>query len=276
MTITAKEVNELRKQTNAGMMDCKKALIQAEGDFEKAIEILRKKGQKISASRADRATTEGRVFSKTNADKTLGISFILGCETDFVAKNDQFVAMGEAIMELALQHTPVDLESLKSLPFKESTVQEEIVELMGTTGEKLELSNYNLLNAESVVAYTHTGSKLGVLVGLKGDTSDKAQEAGRDVAMQIAAMNPLALDKANVDEAIVAKELEIAKDQAKSSGKPEAIIEKIAQGKVEKYFKENTLLNQPFVKDNNVSVQGYLHSIVANLTVSDFKRVKIG
>ncbi|MCL4156477.1 UNVERIFIED_CONTAM: hypothetical protein GTU68_029920 [Idotea baltica] len=265
MAITAKEVNQLRKMTGAGMMDCKKALVEAEGDFDKAIEILRKKGQKLSEKRADRETKEGSVFVRTSEDGGEAVLIAFTCETDFVAKNDDFKALGNEIADAAIGNKPADLEALKALSLGEQTVQEKVTELLGKIGEKLEVTVYELL----------TG-KLGVLVALTGVNGADVSEAGKDVGMQIAAMNPVALDKDGVDESVVAKEIEIGKEQARQEGKPEAILDKIAAGKLNKFFKENTLLSQAFVKEPKQSIAQYLESVNKGLTVSDFKRVNIG
>lgn len=276
MAVTAKEVNKLRQMTGAGMMDCKKALVEADGDFDKAIEILRKKGQKLSEKRADRETSEGSVFIKKNADQTEAFLISLTCETDFVAKNQDFQDMGQAIIDAVVENKPADLEALKALKMGDLTIQEKVVELVGKIGEKLEISHYERLKGEKVVSYIHAGSKLGVLVALKNVGGAEVEDAGRDVAMQIAAMNPVAVDKEGVDQATIEKEIEIGKEQARQEGKPEDILEKIAQGKLNKFFKENTLLSQPFVKDNKMSIQQYLDSVQKGLTVENFKRVAIG
>lgn len=276
MAITAQDVNKLRQMTGAGMMDCKKALTEAEGDFDKAVELLRKKGQKVSASRADRETSEGVVFAKTVNDDKKGILIAFTCETDFVAKNEDFIKLGEEIIEVAAKENPSSIEELKSLKSGNLTITEKITETTGKIGEKLEISSYEILEGEKVVPYIHLNSKLGVLVALNNTNGTDVSEAGRDVAMQIAAMNPVAVDKDGVDAAIIEKEIEIGKEQARQEGKPEQIIDKIAQGKLQKFFKENTLLNQAFVKDNSVSIQQYLDGINKGLTVSAFKRVVIG
>lgn len=276
MAITAQEVNKLRKMTGAGMMDCKKALVEADGDFDKAIEILRKKGQKVSASRSDRETKEGSVFISTNEDKTEGILIALGCETDFVAKNEAFQELGKSILEAAKQENPTDIEELKGLKLGDLTVNDKIVELIGKIGEKMEIVAYERINGEAIVPYIHAGSKLGVLVALAGVNGTSIDDAGRDVAMQIAAMRPLAVDQKDVAQEIVDRELEIGKEQARAEGKPEAMLEKIATGKLNKFFKESTLLNQAFVKDNSLTVAKYLDTVKNGLTVSGFKRVDIG
>ncbi|MEQ6167793.1 translation elongation factor Ts [Ekhidna sp. MALMAid0563] len=276
MAITAQDVNKLRQMTGAGMMDCKKALTEAEGDFDKAVELLRKKGQKVSASRADRETSEGVVFAKTNDAGTEGALIAFTCETDFVAKNDEFIQLGNQIAEAAFAEKPANAEALNALSLGDLTVGEKIVELTGKIGEKLEVKAFEILTGEAVVPYIHMNGKLGVLVALKNANGADVEEAGKDVAMQIAAMNPVAVDKDGVDPAIVEKEIEIGKDQARQEGKPEEIIEKIALGKLNKFYKENTLLSQAFVKDNKQSIAQYLDSVSKGLTVSEFKRVSIG
>ena len=276
MAISAQEVNRLRQQTGAGMMDCKKALVEADGDFDKAIELLRKKGQKVSASRADRETTEGVVLAKTNEDGTEGVLIAFTCETDFVAKNEDFVSMGNKVLDIAFNEKPGTVEDLKSIKSGETTLGEEITELIGKIGEKLDISAYQILKGESVVPYIHAGSKLGVLVALKNTEGTDVAAPAKDVAMQIAAMNPVAVDKDGVDPTIVEKEIEIGKEQARQEGKPENIIEKIAMGKLQKFYKENTLLSQAFVKDNSQSISQYLDGVQKGMTVEAFKRVSIG
>ena len=276
MSITAQDVNKLRQMTGAGMMDCKKALTEAEGDFEKAIEILRKKGQKVSASRADRQTTEGSVFVKSNDDNSSAVLVALACETDFVAKNEGFQDLGNQILEIAFANRPADVAGLLALPMDDLTVGEKITENIGKIGEKLEIVAFEIMTGDSVVSYVHAGSKLGVLVSLSGANGADVQQAGKDVGMQIAAMNPVAVDKSGVDESIINKELEIGREQALAEGKPENIVDKIAQGKLHKFLKDNTLLVQPFVKDNSMTVSSYLDSVSKGLTVSSFKRISIG
>jgi elongation factor Ts len=274
--ISAQDVNKLRQMTGAGMMDCKKALTEAEGDFEKAIEILRKKGQKVSASRSDREAKEGSVFVKTSDDKKEAFLIALNCETDFVAKNEEFQNLGKLIVETAFKNKPADKETLLNLKAGELTLNEKIVELVGKIGEKVEVSEYIHMKGEAVVPYIHAGSKLGVLVSLKGVNGKDVTDAGKDVGMQIAAMNPVSVDEKSVDTSVISKELEIAKAQILAEGKPENMVEKIAQGKLQKFFKENTLLPQTFVKDNSKTVAQYLDSVTKGLTVAEFKRVSIG
>ena len=276
MSISAQEVNKLRKMTGAGMMDCKKALTENNGDFEAAIDLLRKKGQKVSASRADRETSEGSVFVNTNADATEGVLVALNCETDFVAKNEEFQALGKLILDVATAESPGDVDSLLALSSGELTINERVVDLIGKIGEKIEISAYERLSAEAVVPYIHAGSKLGVLVGLNGGGASEVSLAGKDVAMQIAAMNPVAVDKDQVDSSVVERELAIGREQAIAEGKPENIVDKIAEGKLNKFYKENTLLNQAFVKDNSLTISKYLDSVKEGLTVKDFRRIAIG
>jgi elongation factor Ts len=276
MAITAQEVNKLRQMTGAGMMDCKKALTEAEGDFEKAIDILRKKGQKVSASRADRETKEGTIVTKVSADGTTGYLLSLTCETDFVAKNEEFLAFAGTALDLATDNNANSVADILALPFEGNTVGEKIVELTGKIGEKIEISHFEVVKGEAVVPYIHSNGKLGVLVSLINVNGASVEEAGKDVAMQIAAMNPVAVDKDGVDASVVEREIEVGKDQARQEGKPEAMLEKIALGKLNKFYKENTLLSQAFVKDNSKSIAQYLDGVSKGLTVSAFKRVSIG
>lgn len=273
--ISAADVKKLRDITGAGMMDCKKALAEAGGDTDKAIEILRKKGQKLSAKRADREANEGVVIAEVSDDKKKGVIVRLSCETDFVAKNDDFIKLAKSFADLALQHFPADVEGLKGLKTEDGiSVQEKVTEQIGVIGEKLDI-DYRKLEAEMVCPYIHMGYRAGVLVGLN-KSSDEFYDAGRDVAMQVAAMRPVALDKDGVDPAIVEKEIEIGKEQARQEGKPEQILEKIAMGKLNKFYKDNTLLNQQFVKNNKQNVAEYLKSLDADLTATGFEHIEIG
>jgi elongation factor Ts len=273
--ISAADVKKLREETGAGMMDCKKALTEAGGDFDKAIEILRKKGQKLSAKRADREAKEGVVLAVTNDDKTKGVIVKLSCETDFVAKNQDFVDLTQSLAELALEKTPANVEEFLQLPFNSITVGEKITEQVGVIGEKIELADYQHLEAPMVAPYIHMGNKAGVLVGLNLN-ADEYFDAGRDVAMQVAAMRPIAVNEDGIDQTIIEKEIEIGMEQARQEGKPEAMLEKIAKGKLNKFFKESTLLNQQFVKDNKKSVAQFLKDLNSDLTVIDFKHVSLG
>ncbi len=274
--ITAAEVNKLRKITGAGMMDCKAALTESEGDFDKAIEILRKKGQKVAAKRADREATEGIILAKTSADHDFGALVVVNSETDFVAKSDDFVNYAKAVIDLAVAKKPATLDELKALDLNGRTVGENLMDLVGKIGEKLEVSAYETVNAAHVSAYNHLGNKLATLVGLNKAGITGLEEAAHNVAMQVAAMNPIAIDRDDVDAVTVEKEIEIGKEQARQEGKPEAMLEKIAMGKLNKFYQENTLLNQEFIKDNSKNIRSYLQGIDKDLTVAAFRRQKLG
>ena len=275
MSIKAADVKKLRDQTGAGMMDCKKALTEANGDFEKAIEVLRLKGQKLSAKRADREAKEGCVLSKVSADGTKGVVIKLSCETDFVSKNEDFIALTDQFAEIALSSFPASKEELLAQPFEGITIGEKIIQHVGVIGEKIELADYERIEAPLVVSYIHMGNKAGVIVGFN-KASEAITEAGKNVAMQVAAMKPLALDKDGIDSSIVEKEVEIGKEMARQEGKPDAMLERIAMGKLNKFFKENTLLNQMYVKDNKKTITQYLESVDKDLTATGFKHVKLG
>ena len=264
--ITAAEVNKLRKTTGAGMMDCKNALVEAEGDFEKAIEILRKKGQKVAAKRADRESSEGAAIAKVNADNTSGVIISLNCETDFVAKNESFVGLANDLATLALNYDTK--EEFLAADFNGLSVQEKLT-------EQIEIGGFAKLNAPYVGSYIHAGNKIATLSGLSAAV-DGADVAAKDVAMQAAAMNPVALNEAGVDQSVVDKEIEIAKDQLRQEGKPEAMLDNIAKGKLKRFFKDNTLVNQDFIKDSKQSVAQYVKSVDAGLTVTGFARVALG
>lgn len=276
MAITAQDVNKLRQMTGAGMMDCKKALTEAEGDFEKAVDFLRKKGQKVSASRADRETKEGVVVTRVADGGAKGILLSLTCETDFVAKNEEFGSFANTLIDLAVTNGCTATEQVLALPFDDITVAEKIIEMTGKIGEKIEISHFEVITAEKVVTYIHSNSKLGVLVGMVNTSGIDVEEAGKDVAMQIAAMNPVAVDKDGVDASTIEREIEIGKEQARAEGKPEEMLEKIAMGKLQKFYKESTLLSQQFVKDNSLSIAQYLNNVSKGLTVNAFKRISIG
>ncbi len=275
MKITAQQVNELRKITGAGMMDCKKALVESDGDLEKAIDILRKKGQKVAAKRADREASEGVVLAKVSDDKTFAAAVMINCETDFVAKNQDFINFVQSVIDLAVANKAKDADALKSLKLGDITVEEAIVEKTGVIGEKIQLGHYETVNGESTYAYIHPGNRIAAIAALN-KAGEQFAEAGHDVVMQIAAMAPVAVDKDRVPEEVINRELEIGKEQARQDGKPEAMIEKIAMGKLNKFFKENTLLNQAFIKDSKKSVQQYLQGFDKDLTVTDFKRLALG
>lgn len=269
-TITAADVNKLRQITGAGMMDCKKALVEADGDFDKAIELLRKKGQKVAANRADRESTEGAVIAKVNANYTKGVIVSLNCETDFVAKNESFVNLANDLAELAL--TTNSKEELLAKDYKGITVAEKLIEQTGVIGEKIEIGDYRVLEAPFVGSYIHAGNKIGVLTGLSSG-SDNAGEVAKNVAMQAAAMNPIALNEEGVDQATIEKEIEIAKDQLRQEGKPEAMLDNIAKGKLSRFFKDNTLVNQEYIKDNKLSVAAYVKA-EAGAEVVGFERAE--
>lgn len=275
MKITAADVNKLRKQTGAGMMDCKKALVEAEGDFSAAVDILRKKGQKVAAKRSDRDATEGVVLAKNSANGKHGAIIILNCETDFVAQNADFTNFAENILNIALENNPADLAALKALTYMDSglSIADKITEQTGVVGEKLDLSDYATVDADSVVTYIHPGNRLATIIGLnkEGDFS----EIGRDVAMQVAAMAPVALDKDSVPADVVAKEIEVGKDLAIQEGKPAELAEKIAMGRLNKFFQENTLLNQAFIKDNKKSIKQYLGEAENGLSVTKYERFSL-
>jgi elongation factor Ts len=275
MAITAAEVNKLRQQTGAGMMDCKNALVEANGDFETAIDILRKKGQKIAAKRGENDASEGLVLAQATADGKAGVVLALNCETDFVAKNDGYMKLVQSFLDIALTNLPASADALKALAYDDKlTVADKITEQIGVVGEKLDLSSYALLNADKVVAYNHPGNQLATLVGLNS-ASDAAEDAGKQVAMQVAAMNPIALNKDGVDARTIEREIEVGKELAIQEGKPADMADKIAQGRLAKFFKENTLLSQEFIRDNKFTVESFLESTEKGLTVSDFKRIAL-
>lgn len=271
--ITASDVNKLRQMTGAGMMDCKKALVEAEGDFDKATQIIREKGMAIAGKRADRDAAEGVVLAKTNADQTKGAIISLNCETDFVAKNEDFVKLANTILDKALEDLPTDLEALNALELEGMKIADKIVEQTGVIGEKLDIKFYDKVEAEQVAAYIHSDKKLATLVGLTKGGID--EQIGKDVAMQVAAMAPVAVDQNDVPQEVIEKELEIGRNQALAEGKPADLVDKIAQGKLGKFYKESTLLNQAFIKENKMSVKQYLQSADKDLTVSVFKRFSI-
>ncbi len=271
--ITAADVNKLRQTTGAGMMDCKQALTESNGDFEKAIEFLRKKGQKVAANRADRASSEGAAISKVNAGHTAGVSIVLACETDFVGKNENFINLAKKIADIALNCETK--EELFNAKIDGITVADKLIEQTGVIGEKIEIPSFQKVKAPYVSSYIHAGNKIATLVGLSANVAG-AEEVGKDVAMQVAAMNPLALNEAGVDAATIAKEIEIAKEQLRNEGKAEAMLDKIAEGKLSRFFKENTLVNQEFIKDNKMNVAQYVKTLGKDVEITDFKRVALG
>lgn len=275
-TITASDVNKLRQVTGAGLMDCKAALTETGGDFESAIDFLRKKGAKIAAKRADRDATEGAVISLTSADSTTGVIIVLSCETDFVGKNENFVAFAKEVAEIALNNKPATLDELKALPMGNATIEARLLDEVAKIGEKIDVVKYELIEGSNVVAYIHGANRMGVLVEMNNAPSDANMVAGKDAAMQIAAMNPVAVDRDGVDSTTIERELEVGKEQARQEGKPEAMIEKIAMGKLEKFYKDSTLLNQEFVKDGSKTVAKMLQDTEAGLTIKQFRRVQLG
>ncbi len=272
-TITAADVNKLRTITGAGMMDCKKALVEAEGDFDLAIENLRKKGQKVAANRSDRESTEGAAIAVVNADKTAGVVITLNCETDFVGMNENFVKMATDMANLALNYATK--EAFLAADFNGITVAEKLIEQTGVIGEKLEIRTFEKLDGAFIGSYIHSGNKIATLVALSANVAG-TDEVARNVAMQAAAMAPIALNEAGVDAATIEKEIEIAKDVLRQEGKPEAMLDNIAKGKLARFFKDNTLVNQDYIKDNKLSVAAYVQSLDKNLTVTGFKRAALG
>lgn len=267
--ITASDVNKLRQQTGAGMMDCKKALVEAEGDFEAAIEILRKKGQKVAAKRGDNEASEGLAVALTNGSN--GVIVRVNCETDFVAKNADFADFVTKIAQIALDNNCNTIDELKKQAYDNISVEEKVIEQIGKIGEKIEIAELALINATSVVAYNHPGNQVASLIGLSA-AGDAVANAGRDVAMQVAAMMPIALNREGVSADVIEKEIEIGKELARQEGKPEDMLEKIALGRLNKFYKESVLLEQAFIKDQKSSVKDYLNSVEKGLTITEFKR----
>ena len=270
--ITAADVNKLRTATGAGMMDCKKALVEANGDFDLAIENLRKKGQKVAANRSDRESTEGAAIAVINADNTAGVAITLNCETDFVGKNDSFVKLATELANQALKFSTK--EELLASDFNGITVAEKLIEQTGVIGEKIEIGAFERLEGAFVGSYIHAG-KIATLISLSANV-EGADEAAKNVAMQAAAMNPIALNEDGVDAAIIEKEIEIAKEQLRAEGKPEAMLDNISKGKIQRFYKDNTLVNQDYIKDGSMSVANYVKSVDATLSVTGFKRVALG
>lgn len=272
MTITAAQVNELRQKTGAGMMDCKKALTEANGDMDAAIDYLRKQGQKVAAKREDRDATEGLVIAKISANGAKGVLVCVNCETDFVAKNEDFGKFANAITDIALNSSATTIDELKAQSFEGITIAEKITEQTGVIGEKIDISGFKVINAAKVVAYNHPGNQIATIVGFNKVTDD---ETGKQVAMQTAAMAPIAVDNDSVPADVIAKELEIAKELAIQEGKPADMAEKIAQGRLNKFYKESTLLNQEFIRDNKKTVKQFIQEVDKDLTVTDFKRISL-
>ncbi len=276
MNITAADVNKLRQMTGAGMMDCKKALTEANGDFDAAVDILRKAGQKVAAKRADNATSEGAVLTNISADGTNGKLVAFACETEPVSKVADFQNLANSLINNAVANNPATIDELLAVSNNGQTIGESIIEFTGKIGEKLVVTAYENITAEKVISYIHSNGKLGVLVAFNNIQGADIEEVGKDIAMQIAAMKPVALDKDGVDATTIEKEIEIGKDQARQEGKPEAMLDKIAIGRLEKFYKESTLLNQQFVKDNGITIRQLLEQTQKGLTISTFKRVALG
>jgi len=273
MSFTTADVVKLRKVSGAGMMDCKNALKDADGDFDKALEIIREKGKLIANKRADRDAAEGVALAKVTADKKFGALVVLNCETDFVAKNESFVAFAEKILDAALENKVESLEALKAVQLDGSTIEAQVTEQTGVTGEKLDLSYFNCIAGESVVPYIHPGNKLATLVSFNKESVE--EQVGKDVAMQIAAMAPIAIDEKSIPQAEIDKELEFAKEKYRKEGKPEAMLDKIAQGSLNKWYKDVTLLNQTYVKDGKISIKDFLKQNDPELTVTAFDRYSL-
>jgi len=273
MAVSAADVNKLRQMTGAGMMDCKNALVEANGDFEVATDIIRKKGQAIANKRSDREATEGVVLAKTTENNKKGAILVLNCETDFVAKNSGFIALADSILKAALDSDAKTRDEVTALKINGVAVKDIIIEQAGIIGENLGLAYFEVLDAQTVVGYIHPGNKLATLVSLNVAGIDL--QIGRDVAMQVAAMNPVSVDRDSVPETVIAKELEIGKEQARMEGKPEEMLDKIAQGRLNKFFKESTLLEQVFVKDGKATVREHLQKFNKDLTVTAFKRFSL-
>jgi len=274
--ITATEVNNLRKMTGAGMMDCKEALVQSNGDVQQAIDFLRKKGQKVANKRSERAANEGIVLAKVSADSKRAAMIMFNCETDFVAKNQEFVTLANLISDKAINETPQNLDALNALTIDGRSIADKITDLIGIIGEKITLSQYEFVEGEISFAYNHQGNRLGSIVSLNKKDISGVEEIGKEIAMQVAAMSPVAIDKDDVPKDVIEREIEIGKDQARQEGKPENIIEKIAIGKLEKFYKESTLMNQQFIKDNQKSVKQYIQEKDKELIVKGFKRFMLG
>jgi elongation factor Ts len=276
VNISAAEVNKLRQMTGAGMMDCKKALQETDGDYEKAIDYLRKKGQKVAEKRADRDANEGIVLAKTDKDHSYGAVIMLNCETDFVGKNEEFKQFGKDLIDLAINFKPRSLDEISELKLNSMTVAEKLNEMLGKTGEKIKIAHYEFIEAPFVTAYNHQGNRLATVIGLNKKDTKNVGEIGHELAMQVAAMNPIAVDKDDVSPKAIEREIEIGKEQARQEGKPEDMLEKIATGKLGKFFKERTLLNQDFVRDPKKTCRQYLAENDKELTVTGFKRLMLG
>ena len=276
MNITAADVNKLRQMSGAGMMDCKKALQETEGDFDKAIDYLRKKGQKVAGKRADRDANQGFVVAKTTDDQSYGAVIMVNCETDFVGKTEEFIKFSKDLLDLGIANRLTTVADLMPLSLGTTTVEEKLNELLGKTGEKIQIAHYEVIEAPVVFAYNHFGNRLATIVGMSKKDAKNVLEIGHELAMQVAAMSPVAVDKENVTQEVIDREIEIGKDMARQEGKPEEMVEKIAQGKLQKFFKEMTLLNQDFIKDGKKTVRQYIADNDKDLAVIGFKRLQLG
>ncbi len=274
--ITASEINKLRQITGAGMMDCKKALVEADGDYDKAIEYLRKKGQQLANTKADRNANEGIVLCKTTADNTSAVIIMINCETDFVARNQEFVDFANDIVDYAIANKPQTLEQMLEAEIKGRKLMDRITDYIGKIGEKIVLAHYYLLSAPYCAAYNHNGNRIGTIVTFNKKETTHIEEVTKNIAMQITAMNPIAIDKSDVSPQVVEREIEIGKEQARQEGKPEAMLEKIAIGKLEKFYKESTLLNQEYIKESKMTVRQYLSQVDKDLAVTEFRRLQLG
>ncbi len=276
MNITAADVNKLRQMTGAGMMDCKKALQESEGDFDKAIDYLRKKGQKVAGKRADRDANQGFVYAATTADQTFGAVIMVNCETDFVGKTEDFIHFSKEILEIGISNRVKSVAELMPLSSGNTTVEERLNEMLGKTGEKIQIAHFDIVEAPVVFAYNHFGNRLATIIGMNKKEGNHVMEIGHELAMQVAAMSPVAVDKDDVTQEVIDRETEIGKEQARQEGKPEEMLDKIAMGKLQKFFKEMTLLNQDFVKDTKKSVRQYIADHDRDLKVIGFKRLQLG
>jgi elongation factor Ts len=274
--ITAADVNKLRQMSGAGMMDCKKALQETNGDFEQAIDYLRKKGQKVAAKRADREANHGYVIAKTNADHTYAAIVMLNCETDFVGKTEEFIQFAKDIIDFGIKNKPKTIAELSALRLPNLTIEEKLNEMLGKTGEKIQIAHYEFIEGPAVSAYNHHGNRLATILGLNKKDVKNVEEIGHELAMQIAAMSPIAVDKENVPQEIIDREIEIGKEQAREEGKPEEMLEKIAVGKLNKFFKDNTLVNQDYIKDSKKTVRQFLAENDKDLMVTGFIRLMLG
>ena len=276
MNITAADVNKLRQMSGAGMMDCKKALQETEGDFDKAIDYLRKKGQKVAGKRADRDANQGFVIAKTTDDQTYAAVVMVNCETDFVGKTEEFIKFAKDLLDLGIANRLKNVADLMPLSLGTTTVEEKLNELLGKTGEKIQIAHYEVIEAPVVFAYNHFGNRLATIIWMSKNDSKNVMEIGHELAMQVAAMSPVAVDKENVTQEVIDREIEIGKDMARQEGKPEEMVDKIAQGKLQKFFKEMTLLNQDFIKDGKKTVRQYIAENDKDLAVVGFKRLQLG